>query len=302
MSNSTFSFSSPDNTPLQVYQWVPQGEVKGLLQIIHGMGDHASRYSGIVEYFQKKGFLVFADDHRGHGHSAPPEDLGHLYPGDHKNLVRDQKALSDLFKGKYPGIPLYVLGHSMGSFILRAYLADYKPQLAGGVICGTAGRNIPKTFIGKVLARFRMVRGKKADHLLDKVAFAGYNKRYKERKSPFDWICSSPQVVEDYEKDPFCGFVPTSGFFYELGSLLHYVSKKKSIRSVPGEIPLLFIAGGDDPVGGYGKGVLKVAELFRNQGSRQLTCKIYPKGRHEILNETFKEEVYRDIGEWIDGL
>ncbi|WP_423187220.1 alpha/beta fold hydrolase [Alishewanella sp. d11] len=294
-----FNFTSFDGQVLAVHQWLPVGECKGILQIVHGMAEHAARYNDLARFCQQQGFIVFADDHRGHGLTAKPQHLGHFAAGDHDNLVKDQHALTQFYRQRYPNCPIFLLGHSMGSFIVRSYLTRYGRLIDGAIICGTAGQQPLKSWFGKMLASWRLTRSTQPDPLLNTLVFHGYNRTFFEKLSVYDWLCSDKSVVQSYMADPYCAFIPTSGFFYELAVLVAQVSKTAAIKQVPADLPLFFIAGEQDPVGNYGKGVKQLARKFTALHKGPIQLRLYPEGRHEILNEVFKQEVYLDIITWL---
>ncbi|WP_053228278.1 alpha/beta hydrolase [Spirochaeta cellobiosiphila] len=295
-----------DRTQLNLNVWMPnEGEAKGILQVIHGMGDHSLRYTAIGEYFSSKGYVVVADDHRGHGNSVSEDgELGHLNRGDSHNLVHDEYEVSQWIKDRHPHLPLYVLGHSMGSFILRAYLKSYGDTIAGAIICGSSAPDLLRGWLGMIIAKFRRLKdhGYRRDKFLNTMAFTNYNSKYENVKTDFDWICSDPEVVEQYIKDPYCGTLPTSGFFHELSQLVTLISKKGTVKSYPSHLPIMIIGGADDPLGEHGKGLPRLKQFLQNNGVRNVTLKLYDGGRHEILNEVFKEAVYQDVYTWITDL
>lgn len=286
--------------------WAPRkkASVKAIIQIAHGMAEHIDRYDTFARFLANNGFAVFADDHIGHGESVKTEyDLG--YFGDNNSegeaFIEDCKKLQDIAKEKYPDMPYFFFGHSMGSFIARKFSAKYGETLNGVVYCGTAPKN-PASKVGLTLANFvAKVEGERhKSKLIDKISFMGYNKNT-EKLSVFDWLSRDREVVNKYIADSKCGFLFSARGYADLISLLDYVSSDEWYKAVPNKLPIFMISGGMDPVGAYGKGVKAVAEQLRTTGHTDVTDKIYLYDRHEILNELDKDEVYQDVVDWLNS-
>lgn len=275
--------------------------VKGVVQIAHGMAEHSNRYAAFAKALAENGYAVFINDHLGHGKSvASKDDLGYFGEGGYDNLVKDMKQLTEIAKKEYPDLPYFIFGHSMGSFLAREYAARYGHQIDGAIFCGTAGPN-PAASIGITLAKH--FEKSKGDHVrsgfLNSMAFGSYNKRT-EKRTEFDWLTKDTAVVDKYIADELCGYCFTANGFEGLFSVLKQVSSKLWFNTVPKELPILLIAGAEDPVGAYGKGVKQVFDQLKETGHSNVLMKLYANDRHEILNETDKEQVMADIIEWID--
>ncbi len=305
MKATTFSLITGDGQEIIVYKWQPKigNDYRGILQIAHGKAEHAGRYQDIASVLCKMGFIVYANDHRGHGKTAGGlENLGYI--GEQKNwetLVKDLFYLTQFIKKEHPRLPIFMLGHSMGSFLVRSYLPDYGNQLSGAILSGTAGDPGILAVIGKLLALVICnAKGKKyRSKLLHDLTFGSNNKKIKNPRTEYDWLSRDKNIVDEYIKDDYCGGVFTASFFYELADGLLKINKMKNYYKVPEELPILLISGTEDPVGKYTKGVIEVYQNFRKAGSEDIRHKLYRNARHEVLNETNKEEVYRDIIAWL---
>lgn len=298
-----FSFISSDGkTAVAAYRFDPLGPVKAVLQISHGMCEYIMRYAAFADSLAAEGIAVWGHDHLGHGATAQTaDDLGFIAESDGARLlVEDVHKMTQEIRKEYPGTPLVLFGHSMGSFVARQYLAVYGEELNAAIICGTAGPQSPAG-AGKIMASvIRAFKGKRhRSNFLKNVSFAGYMKTYEKGCSPLAWLTRDEAVVEKYSKDPLCMYVFTVEAYYDLFDLLAGVSSKKWAAQVPTKLPVLVISGEDDPVGSWGKGPRTVYERLQNAGLSDVKLILYPGARHEIHNETNKEEVIRDILNWI---
>lgn len=278
-------------------------EVKAVVQVVHGMAEHGERYRAMAYYLAYHGYAVFLHDHAGHGKSV--QDSGELgYFGEKDGwscLVRDTRILTLKAADKYPNRPIFLLGHSMGSFVARAYCAQFGRDLKGAVFCGTSGEN-PGAAAGIALAG--LLEKFKGDHyrspFIDHIAFGAFNKKYDNPRTPFDWLSRDEQEVDWYIKDPLCGFRFTTVGYKDLFTLLKSVSEKSWYKSVPKKLPMLLISGSMDPVGAYGKGVRQVNSDLKKSGHEDVTLKLYDGARHELFNETNAKDVLKDLVHWLD--
>ena len=277
---------------------------RALLQISHGMCEHFLRYEGFAEYLSANGILVFGHDHLGHGATAPsPQELGFIAPKKGAQLLADDVfSVAQAVKKDYPDLPLVLLGHSMGSFIARAVLEKYPSAYTAAIVMGTAGPDMP-TGAGKLLATLlSALFGKRhRSPLLRAISFAGYNKHFEKGCDPNAWLTRDAEVVRRYREDPLCGFVFTAGAYRDLFTLLGSVSRREWAKNLQKDLPLLLVSGACDPVGGYGKGVKKLADRLRAAGMRNLSLSLYPEMRHEILNEISYQTVWSDLLAWIQN-
>ncbi len=276
---------------------------RALLQISHGMCEYFLRYEAFAEYLSERGILVFGHDHLGHGRTAPSEeDLGFTVSGGGADcLVEDVHRLSLHMKERYPDCNILLFGHSMGSFIAREVIARYGTDYASAIICGTGGPDMPAG-AGAALARMLMIFGgeRSRSKLLKGIAFAGYNKRVEDQKTPMDWLTRDAAVVDRYLKDPYCTFVFTKRAFHDLFTLISWVSHKEWASRVPNTLPILVVSGEADPVGAWGRGVKQVSDRLTAAG-KHATLRLYPEMRHEIINEIGRERVWKELEQWVSG-
>lgn len=277
--------------------------VKAIFQISHGMAEHSKRYDRFAKKLCERGYAVFVNDHIGHGKSVKDDSmLGYFGKKDGwANLVKDQRKLTELARKECPGVPIVMFGHSMGSFICRAYTGKYH-DVDAAVYCGTGGPN-PAAGIGKAVAStVAKLKGEKyRSSLIDKMAFGSYNKNF-QGKTDFDWLSGDEDEVELYLEDKYCGFLFTASGYHDLFSILSFVSTDEWAKSVPDELPILLVSGDSDPVGDYGKGVKKVYNMLTQSGHTNVELKLYPGARHEILNEINRNEVMEDIMDFTDSV
>jgi alpha-beta hydrolase superfamily lysophospholipase len=279
------------------------GEVKAVIQAAHGMAEHLERYEPFAEVLCANGIAVYINDHLGHGKSVKNDDeLGYFGKKEGwKNFIDDCYRLTRMAKEENPGKPLIFFGHSMGSFVARAYSLEYANDIDGAIYFGTAGPN-PAAGMGSLIAA---AIGKiKGDHyrtkLVDKIAFGAYNNKF-EQRTPFDWLSRDQFQVDKYVADKYCGFLFTAYGYRDLTSLLGFVSGKKWFESLDKELPVLIISGAMDPVGNFGKGIDQVCEKLEAAGKKNFKKILYPDGRHEILNESaLFDKVCEDVIEWIE--
>ncbi len=284
--------------------WQPDGTLRGIVQITHGMTEHVERYDWFARQLCAAGFLVCGDDHLGHGRSAPTrDDLGYFSKknGD-QYLIQDEHLLRQLMQKRYPELPYFLLGHSMGSFITRGYITQYGDGLSGYICCGTSGKN-PLNRLA-ILAADLMVAlrgGHRRGNLLNKLAFQDYNSRYTgEVITGNNWLSRDFANYPDHSQDPKGNFTFTNAGFRDLFRLLYNVTGTKWSSRIPKDLPILFASGDMDPVGQYGEGVKEVYELVKAAGVRDVTLKLYPQARHELHNELNKDEFVADVVAWIE--
>lgn len=303
MDASTFTLTTPDATVLHVHRWLPPGRPRAVVQVAHGMVEHAGRYAHLGERLADEGYAVYAADHRGHGRTAAgPEDLGHLEPGHgFADVVDDLVALTAHVEREHPGVPVVLLGHSMGSFLARAYAARYGDRLAGLVLSGTAGDPGLLGAVGVRLAGLEArVRGPRTrSRLMEALTLGPNNRPFRPNRTDFDWLSRDEAQVDAYVADELSGGHATTGFYQELLTGLRWVSLPATAALVPPDLPLHVVSGEVDPVGGA-SAVAEVADLYRRAGVRDVTTRVWPGARHEILNETNRDEVEDDLVAWLD--
>lgn len=296
-----------DGKEIYLYQWKDETctSYKGVVQIIHGMAEYGSRYDGFAKELVKAGYIVYADDHRGHGKSAESlKDLGYISDNDgFHTMVHDQGEIISFIKRENPQAKVYIFGHSMGSFISQRYMELYGDTVNGVILSCTNGKPsaIMNFGIGlsKVLMCFTGRRG--SGKLIDKIGFGSYNDKYDTKRTKFDWLSRNEKEVDKYILDPYCGADFPVSFFYDFLKGMKSIHIKENLSQIPRELPIQLFSGDMDPVGEYGKGVKALFEELKELGVKNINCKLYPGGRHEIVNETNKEEVISDIIATLDA-
>lgn len=282
--------------------WMPADGPKAIFQIVHGMAEHGERYEDFANYLCSMGFAVLVNDHVGHGKSIKNDsDLGYFgESGGWDALVEDERTLTEMIKAEYPELPVIFFGHSMGSFIAREYIRRYgrDERIKAAIFCGSSGKN-PASSVAIILAG-TIAKAKGSKHrskFINNIVFGPYNKKT-ESRTAFDWLSTDTAQVDKYIADKYCGFLFTAAGYKDLFTILTKVSGKDWYKEVYDEIPILIVSGEDDPVGAYGNGVKQVYNDLKQAGKKDVTLKLYPKMRHEILNEVENKLVYADIAAW----
>ena len=278
---------------------------KGVIQIVHGMSEYIDRYDDLARYLVNRGFVVCGEDHIGHGDSAEPEKYGCMPVENGKDvLLADVHTLHGLIADCFPDVPYILYGHSMGSFIARAYIARYGDTLAACVLSGTGNPPLAASKGGRVLAKM-LAKTRGEDYrsaFIDGLGAGAYGKQIPNARTPLDWLSTDPALVDAYIADPKCGFMFSVGGYATLLDLTSEVVTAECAAKVPKALPVLLAAGDGDPVGDMGKGVEAAAKLLRDAGMEHVDVKIYEGMRHEIHNEFGHEQVYDDIATWIEGV
>jgi len=307
MKSTEMTFKADDGAEIFCHQWIPGGKksIKAAVQIAHGMAEHSKRYSRFAEALTKEGFAVYANDHRGHGQTAGSlENVGYFADENGWNLVvEDMRKLTQLIKNNHPDIPVFLFGHSMGSFLSRNYIFLYGNEIQGVILSGTGGDPGLLGKIGHFIAkRESRNKGKKfRSQLLDKMSFGKFNNAFKPNRTDFDWLSRDEAEVDKYVDDPYCGEVFTAGIYVDLLSGLAVINNFKNVQKVPKDLPIYLFSGDKDPVGNNTKGIKQVFKSYQKTGIKDVTCKFYKDGRHEMLNETNREEVFGDVITWLNG-
>ena len=301
-----FTFDSRDQkTKIHAMKWLPETEnVVCVVQLIHGMAEYIGRYDEFARYLASHGMVVVGEDHLGHGETARESGmpLGYFCNQDPATVVvRDVHRLKKITQEQYLGIPYIIIGHSMGSFILRNYLMRYGKGIDGAVILGTGNQSKALVAQARFLTRALTVfQGEKHKSMLvNALAFGPYEKRIPEKRTTMDWVSSDPDVVDKYMEDSFCGFTFTLNGFATLFELIRRTQDMKSLEAIPKKLPILIASGDEDPVGDYGEGPKKLYDTYLNLDLTKVQLKLYNGCRHELLNEGIKEEVYKDLLNWI---
>lgn len=296
-------YDSCGSGKIHACRWEPEGKPRGIVQIVHGIAEYILRYDDFAQFLTKQGFLVVGEDHMGHGLSISGKATKGYFFGGWFCAVEDTVQLIRLTREEFPDVPYVLFGHSMGSFMARTILAKYPDlDLSACVICGTGWQPSPILKAGLIASRSvcKKCGPENPSEFLQKLAFGSYNKRVEHKRTAFDWLNRDNTAVDIYIADPLCGFVASAGLMNSMMEGISYIQNRENLLNMPKDIPIYFIAGGDDPVGDYGKGVKKTARQFSKVGMKDVSVKIYPLSRHEILNELNKKQVYTDVLNWIE--
>ncbi|PKM71585.1 MAG: alpha/beta hydrolase [Firmicutes bacterium HGW-Firmicutes-16] len=301
-----FSFNSCDcKSTIYVREWLPDTTPIGVIQICHGVAEHISRYDKFAQYLASNGFVVAGNDHLGHGKSvADPKYQG--YFGEHGGwelVVGDMRKLYERLKERYFSLPIFILGHSMGSFLTRTYIIRYHDGPDGVILSGTGQQSSLLLNAGLAFAN-SIIKSHGTNYksqFLHKLSFGSYNDRIKPNRTEVDWLTRENAIVDEYISDPDCGFVSSADLSRDMMMGLKYIASPKNLERMNKNLPVFFVSGDADPVGEYGKGVLRVYNGFLKAGLSDVTLKLYHDSRHEILNEQNKEEVYEDIRFWLQA-
>ena len=300
-----FNFASTTGcNKLYAKMAVPDGEVRGVVQIAHGVAEYIDRYEPFMRFLAENGFVAVGNDHLGHGKSITvPEEQGIFAEKDGWQYVLDDMAkLHKIMTEKYPEVPYIFFGHSMGSFLTRHYVILHPDEPSLTIICGTGQQAPAMVAGGNTLAKLGVALGgpRKIGKVLNKVAFGSYCKDIENPRTECDWLNRDPKEVDKYVGDPLCGFVPTVSLFRDMMGGIKFISDPRNIALMNKNTPVLFIAGAEDPVGERGEGVKRAVQAFNDAGIRDVTMKLYPGARHEILLELNHEEVFSDVLNWIN--
>ena len=276
-------------------RWTPEGEIRGVFQIVHGIAEHVERYDDFASYLNDRGILVVAEDHMGHGKSIDNGGTPGYFDGGWEAAVQDSYALLKATREEFPEKPYVLFGHSMGSFLVRSLLIIHPDSgISGAIICGTGWQPAAVLAGGEMTASAiaAAIGERNPSEKLQNIVFGGYNNRVEHQRTPFDWLSRDSREVDRYIADPMCGFVASAGLLRDMLGGMRMNQEKKNLQRMQKDLPVFFVAGGDDPVGSYGEGVRRTEEHFREAGMEDVTCRIFPLCRHEILNEINKVEIY----------
>lgn len=309
MKCTNFVFKGEEDLDIYTYKWESEDsnlEIKGIVQIAHGMAETAKRYERFAEELTQNGYKVYINDHRGHGKTANTlNNVGHLAEKDgFKCLLMDISKLTDIIKQENKGLPIYLFGHSMGSFVSQNYIMEYGYKIDGLILSGSNGDRGPILNIAEKVAKREVKKhGRRAkSRKLDRLIFGGNNKKFKPARTEFDWLSRDEQEVDKYINDEFCGGVFTAGFFHDLINGLKIIENRENLKKVPLDLPIYIMSGDKDPVGRNGKGVLNLKDRYKRLGVKNLSYKLYKDGRHEMLNEINRDQVTMDIINWLNQI
>lgn len=308
MNFKTNTFTTPDNETIFYYRWPSNKNIvlKGIVQISHGIGEHAGRYHSIANALQNEGYEVFANDHRIHGKSVKSEDYLGYYDGDDyfSDALNDMRQLTEIIKTTHPTKKIILFGHSMGSLLSRAYVTKYGEDLEALILSGTASFMISLGSFGLLSAQFLgKLNGKhRSNELLKNLFYSQFNKKFKPNRTKVDWISSDEHQVDLFEADPLRIENFSLSVFKDILKGSKKMDRNATFEKTPKNLPIFIFSGDKDPVGEMGKGVKKVVKKYKNAGIENLTLKLYKEGRHEMLNEINKEEVEKDVLNWLNKM
>ncbi len=303
MTRTHFYYPSCDSeSTIHGCRWEPEGKPWAVVQIVHGIAEHIGRYDDFAAFLAGKGILVVAEDHAGHGRSIGEDQAFCYFPGGWFKAVQDTYRLLCDTKMDYPGLPYFILGHSMGSFMTRTLIAKHPDcGISGAIISGTGW--IHRGLVNTCMAACTMLGSRggydKSYALLTAMAFGSYNDKIEHCRTEYDWLSRDPKVVDAYIADPYSGAPATAGILKDMMTGIRYIQEPGHIARMKKDLPILFISGSADPVGAYGKGVRQAVKAFQDAGMEDVSCKLYPLCRHELLNEINKEEVCDYLLQWL---
>ena len=300
MNRESFTFTGVNGHEEYVYSWNTDTKPRCLVLIIHGMAEYGGRYSDFADFLNKKGISVYASDLRGHGVTG--ERNGNLCDLDNdgfNGIVEDHAKLIGLLREKHAGVPLFILGHSFGSFIAQEFIRTHGKEISGAVLTGTGFMKGPEILLGQAAAFISMIFGShRPNKFINSLSFGTYNKRIISPTSKFSWLSRDENIVRSYDNDRYCGNTMSTGFYRCFFKGLNSLYRRKP--DLPASLPIAILSGAEDPVGKYGKGPEKLFGWYRFRGMTDICLKLYEGSRHEILNETNSAEVYDDISGWLD--
>lgn len=284
---------------------VPDVEPRAVVQIAHGIAEYIDRYDAFMAYLAENGFVAVGNDHLGHGKSVAgadqlgffAESLGWMY------VVEDIDNLRTIMRKEYPNLPYIFFGHSMGSFLTRTYIIQHPEKYDAVILSGTGHQGAPLVHTGYTMAStaVKLYGPRKVGKTLNDICFGAYNKGFENPRTPFDWLSRDPVEVDKYANDPLCGFVASVSLFRDMMGGIKFITNQKNIDSMNKEPPVYFMSGAEDPVGENGKGVERAYKAFCAAGLKDVFMRLYPGGRHEMLNEINKQDVYKDVVDWINS-
>ena len=302
MNHSTFWLTANDHSRLFVNQWMPDALPKAVVMLSHGMAEHSGRYARLAQALCGAGYGLYALDQRGHGRTADEGTLGLYAENDGWNkVVGDLASLNQHIGQQHPGLPIILLGHSMGSYIAQAYLLHHSASLHGAILSGSNFQPVALYRAARLIARIERARqGRRGrSGLIDFLSFGSFNKAFKPNRTAFDWLSRDPLEIDKYINDPLCGFRCTNQLWVDLLGGLQHISKASNLAQIDPGLPMLLIGGECDPVS-EGKRLKSLARALREAGCQHLQLTLYPQARHEVFNETNRDDVTADVLTWLE--
>ncbi|MBI9105738.1 MAG: alpha/beta hydrolase [Spirochaetales bacterium] len=298
-----YGFTAEDGTKIYAVKWTAD-QPKAIVQIVHGMAEHITRYDEFARYFNARGFIVAGEDHRGHGKTAGNlENAGYFADRDGWNkVINDNLQLGAKLREEYPGIPFYILGHSMGSFLCRKIIAEFPKGIDKVILSGSGDFKDSEIKMLGTIAKIQKIflSGRGRAKLIDKLSFSSMNNQFKPGRTGFEWLSRDETKVDEYLADPFCGFIACLGMYEDFASGLAYLQNPEHLKKTPSDLPILFFSGSEDPVGGNTKLIKAVHKKYIESGHAKAELIFNKDGRHESLNETNRKDVYRIFADWLD--
>ena len=306
MEATTFTLPAGDGVEIYVRRWAPDGAPKAAVQIAHGLAEHGGRYARLADALTGAGYVVYAGDHRGHGRTAAQaDDLGFFAARDGwATVLGDLWQVTRRIAGDHPDRPIVLIGHSMGSFMAQQLMSEHGDAFAGVALSGTGGKPSPLAAAGRLVARLERWRlGERGrSDLLQAFSFGAFNKQFTPARTPFDWLSRDAGEVDKYIADPLCGFPASVQLWIDLLDALGDVTSPARQARIPKRLPIYVISGSNDPVGGNTKSVRQLLDAYRKAGLERVTHRFYDSARHELFNETNRDDVTRDLIQWMDGV
>ncbi len=303
---STEYISMPDGEKVALHSWIPDGEIRWVVQICHGMIEYAKRYDHFSVFLCQHNVAVYAHDQRGHGDTACTFDKLGFISGKNgfQTVIEDLREVINQVKQRHSFCKMILLGHSFGSYVSQGYIEQYGADVDACILSGTSGSRPFLVWTAKCMAFIiKTVKGATfRSEFMNKLIFGNYNRRVQNPKSKNAWLTRDESIVEKYDSNVYTTFIPAIGFFYDLFSGLSQIHKERKIDAIPKNMPVFIFGGQDDPVGDYGKLVEKLYRLYLFAGIRHVSLRLYPGGRHEMLNEINRQEVMVDLFNWMEEL
>lgn len=296
--------SARDGCSIHALEWGPEGPPRGIVHLVHGISEHIGRYDETARFLAEHGFLVCGEDHLGHGRTVSDGSYGFFAPENGWTLAaRDIRALRKLEGARHPNLPYFLLGHSMGSFLTRTYLILWPGTVSGAVLMGTGQEPAPLVALGRLISALecRRLGPRGVSPLVHTLSLGAYNRRFRPNRTPSDWLSRDPAEVDAFLADPLCQPRPTVSLFRDMMRALQFIARRDQLARMDPSVPVCFLSGQEDPVGGMGRGVEKVVRMFRDAGCRNLSVRLYPGARHELFHEQNRREVWADLLNWLEG-
>lgn len=295
--------SARDGCSIHALEWAPEGPPRGIVHLVHGISEHIGRYDETARFLAEHGFLVCGEDHLGHGRTVTDGSYGFFAPENGWTLAaRDVRALRKVEGARHPNLPYFLLGHSMGSFLTRTYLILWPGTVSGAVLMGTGQEPAPLVALGKRISALecRRLGPRGVSPLVHTLSLGAYNRRFRPSRTPSDWLSRDPAEVDAFLADPLCQSRPTVSLFRDMMGGLQLIARRDQLARMDPSVPVCFLSGQEDPVGGMGRGVEQVVRMFQDAGCRDLSLHLYPGARHELFHEQNRREVWADLLDWLE--